>query len=93
MPEFISSSAIRLLVCAARLKAFRISRGFSTARKFATALGIDENRYTRYERAEVEPDLSLAVADAGVLKATPNDLLEHDRDDRRILRSSASGLL
>jgi transcriptional regulator with XRE-family HTH domain len=41
----------------------------------AQALGIDENRYTRYERAEVEPDLALLVRICTVLGLTPNDLL------------------
>lgn len=58
-----------------RLRAIRIPRGFKTARSFARALGIDENRYTRYERAEVEPDLQLLLRICELLKATPNDLL------------------
>ena len=61
---------------AKRLKALRIPRGFSTARSFANALEIDENRYTRYERAEVEPDLSLLVKMCSLLDVTPNDLLD-----------------
>jgi transcriptional regulator with XRE-family HTH domain len=61
---------------AKRLKALRIPRGFSTARSFANALEIDENRYTRYERAEVEPDLSLLVKMCSLLEVTPNDLLD-----------------
>ncbi len=61
---------------ASKLKALRIARGYSTARKFAQALGIDENRYTRYERAEVEPDLSLLAKMCSVLQATPNELLD-----------------
>lgn len=60
---------------AQRLRAIRIPRGFKTARSFAKALGIDENRYTRYERAEVEPDLQLLLRMCELLKATPNDLL------------------
>jgi len=60
---------------AQRLRAIRIPRGYKTARSFATALDIDENRYTRYERAEVEPDLQLLMRMCGLLGATPNDLL------------------
>lgn len=60
---------------AQRLRELRIPRGFKTARKLAQELGIDENRYTRYERAEVEPDLDLLVRIAEVLAVTPNDLL------------------
>lgn len=50
--------------------------GFPTARSFASALEIDENRYTRYERAEVEPDLGLFNRMCLLLSVTPNDLLE-----------------
>jgi transcriptional regulator with XRE-family HTH domain len=60
---------------AKRLKELRIPRGFPTARSLSRALGIDENRYTRYERAEVEPDLSLLLRICGLLHASPNDLL------------------
>jgi len=60
---------------AQRLRAIRIPRGYKTARSFANALDIDENRYTRYERAEVEPDLQLLMKICGLLGATPNDLL------------------
>src|SRR6188472_2934779 len=35
---------------AKRLKAMRVHGGFERARYFAKALGIEENRYTRYER-------------------------------------------
>ena len=60
---------------AKRLKELRIPRGFPTARSLSRALGIDENRYTRYERAEVEPDLSLLIKICALLRASPNDLL------------------
>ncbi len=63
---------------AARLRAFRRDAGFKTARMFAKTLGIDENRYTRYERAEVEPDLSLIARFCETLKVTPNKLLGFD---------------
>lgn len=59
---------------ARRLREFRIARGFKTARSLARALGIDENRYTRYERAEVEPDLVLIQRICETLRVTPNDL-------------------
>lgn len=60
---------------ARRLRELRVPRGFRTARSLARALGIDENRYTRYERAEVEPDLALLLRICEVLTVTPNDLL------------------
>jgi transcriptional regulator with XRE-family HTH domain len=60
---------------AQRLKELRTARGFRTARSLARALEIDENRYTRYERAEVEPDLTLLVRICETLGVTPNDLL------------------
>lgn len=60
---------------AKRLRELRVPRGYRTARAFANALGIEENRYTRYERAEVEPDLALLARICTVLSLTPNDLL------------------
>ena len=72
MPKKNSDARARF---AQRLRAIRIPRGFKTARSFAEALDIDENRYTRYERAEVEPDLQLLMKMCGLLGATPNDLL------------------
>jgi len=41
---------------------------------FARALGIDENRYTRYERAEVEPDLTMLMRICSTLEISPNEL-------------------
>ena len=63
---------------AKRLREFRLPRGYQTARGFARVLGIDENRYTRYERAEVEPDLTLLMKICEALDVTPNDLLGPD---------------
>ncbi|MFZ4808148.1 MAG: helix-turn-helix domain-containing protein [Hyphomicrobiaceae bacterium] len=62
-------------VFARRLRELRVPRGYRTARSLARALGIDENRYTRYERAEVEPDLALLIRICEALSVTPNDLL------------------
>lgn len=68
---------------ARRLRDLRVPKGFRTARSLAKALGIDENRYTRYERAEVEPDLGLIRRICSVLRITPTDLLgtPEDLDD------------
>ncbi len=60
---------------ARRLRELRIPRGFRTARSLARSLDIDENRYTRYERAEVEPDLAMIRRICETLDVTPNDLL------------------
>mgnify|MGYP000976138763 CR=1 FL=1 len=60
---------------ARRLRELRVPRGFRTARSLAQTLGIDENRYTRYERAEVEPSLDLIRKICDALRLTPNDLL------------------
>jgi len=60
---------------AERLRTLRVPLGYRTARSFAKALGIDENRYTRYERAEVEPDLGLIRRICALLSVTPNELL------------------
>lgn len=60
---------------AKRLKVIRAQRGFPRARYFASTLGIEENRYTRYERAEVEPSLTLIHKICETLRITPNELL------------------
>src|SRR5262245_13185349 len=60
---------------AKRLKTMRVHNGFERARYFAKALGIEENRYTRYERAEVEPSLTLIHKICEVLQVSPNELL------------------
>ena len=60
---------------ARRLRELRVPKGYRTARSLARALSIDENRYTRYERAEVEPDLELLIRICETLGVTPNDLL------------------
>lgn len=50
-----------------RLKQLRVLRGFRTARAFAQALEIDENRYSRWERGEVEPSVAMLAKMADVL--------------------------
>jgi transcriptional regulator with XRE-family HTH domain len=60
---------------AKRLRALRAQRGYGRARHFAKALGIEENRYTRYERAEVEPNLTLLFEICHKLAVTPNELM------------------
>jgi transcriptional regulator with XRE-family HTH domain len=60
---------------AQRLRTLRTRRGFDRARYFAKSLGIEENRYTRYERAEVEPSLTLIHKMCEALRVSPNELL------------------
>ena len=66
---------------ARRLRALRAAQGFATARSLAKALAIDENRYTRYERAEVEPDLALLSQICLALRTTPDVLLGFGVED------------
>jgi len=61
---------------AKRLKTMRTQRGFDRARYFARSLGIEENRYTRYERAEVEPSLTLIHKMCETMRVSPNELLD-----------------
>jgi transcriptional regulator with XRE-family HTH domain len=61
---------------AKRLRQLRTEKGFAHARELARALGIEENRYTRYERAEVEPSLTLIHKICVTLQVSPNDLLD-----------------
>ena len=68
---------------AKRLKQLRTEKGFTFARTFAHALGIAENRYTRYERAEVEPSLTLIYKICGTLRVSPNDLLALTEDNSK----------
>ncbi len=63
---------------AQRLRRLRIERGYKRARHLAESLGIDENRYTRYERAETEPDISLLSQICSKLAVTPNTLFGID---------------
>ncbi len=60
---------------ARRLRELRILRGCRTARSLARTLEIDENRYTRYERAEVEPDLEMIRRICATLAVSPSELL------------------
>lgn len=61
------------MLFANRLKMLRSAK-FSAARHFAEALDIPENRYTRYERGAVEPDIDLIYKICKVLAVTPNEL-------------------
>ena len=58
-----------------RLRMARIAAGFATARQFSHALGLAENRYTRYERGETEPALDTVAQICRILSITPDDLL------------------
>jgi len=73
MPQTLAPEVRSLF--AKRLKSIRTQRGFPRARYFAKTLGIEENRYTRYERAEVEPSLTLIHKICQTLGVSPNELL------------------
>src|SRR5262245_57866586 len=60
---------------ASQVRHLRAQKGFATARSFARALGIEENRYTRYERAESDPSLTLIPNMCEILGVSPNELL------------------
>jgi len=59
---------------AAGLRLARVRAGYKTARSLAIRLGIQENRYTRFERGAAEPDFSLIAQICDVLEVTPNEL-------------------
>ena len=59
---------------AEQLKKLRQAKGHATARGFAKALGISENRYSRYERGEAVPKLDLVWAICNELEITPDKL-------------------
>ena len=71
---------------AKRLKEMRVQAGFVRARFLAKALGIEENRYTRYERAEVEPSLTLIHKMCEILRVSPNELLGFAESEGPALR-------
>ena len=71
---------------AKRLKEMRAQAGFVRARFLAKALGIEENRYTRYERAEVEPSLTLIHKMCEILRVSPNELLGFAESEGPALR-------
>jgi transcriptional regulator with XRE-family HTH domain len=58
-----------------RLQGLREAKGYTTARGFSRALQIDEARYSRWERAETEPDISNILRICEVLDIDPNELL------------------
>lgn len=76
---------------AVRLKQLRVLRGFRTARAFAQALEIDENRYTRWERGEVEPSVAMLARMAEVLNL-PVDILVSGGDVAAGLPSSSTAM-
>lgn len=63
---------------ASRLRELRESKGFSAARHFANALGISENRYTRYERGKSEPSLELIYKICATLQISADELFGID---------------
>ena len=66
------------ITLAEQLKRLRRAKGHATARGFAQALGISENRYSRYERGEAVPKLDLVWAICNELSITPNELYGWD---------------
>jgi transcriptional regulator with XRE-family HTH domain len=83
VPDRQGSSAFSV-----RLKQLRVLRGFRTARAFAQALEIDENRYTRWERGEVEPSVAMLAKMAEVLNI-PVDVLVSGGDVAAALPATA----
>ena len=60
--------------------------GYARARSFAKALGIEENRYTRYERGETEPDVTLIQKICQTLRITPDELFGYEGAAMRDLK-------
>jgi transcriptional regulator with XRE-family HTH domain len=77
---------VERLEFAARLKELRFLRGYHTAKQFARALGIEQNTYTRYERAEVEPSLTVIDKMCRLLNVMPNELLGFGTDENLVRR-------
>lgn len=73
-----------------RLKAARRLK-FDTAKAFADALGVEENRYRHWERGTAQPDLTMVTRMCRLLDVEPNDLMPLAVKRRR--RPSSSSLL
>ena len=64
-----------------RLRYYRESAGFKSAKEFAAALGIGYTTYVAYENKNREPRYSMLCKIAHMLKITPNELLGfHDTE-------------
>ena len=70
-----SLSSQARLAFARNLKQRRLAAGYLRAAPFAAAVGLEEHRYLRYERAEVEPSLALIHTLSAVLNTTADELL------------------
>jgi transcriptional regulator with XRE-family HTH domain len=60
---------------ARRLKKAREDAGFDTAKRFAEALGVEQNRYRHWERGTAQPDIAMLTRICRLLDVEPNDLL------------------
>lgn len=67
---------------ARRLRDLRETKGYGAARHFAKALGIPENRYTRYERGAAEPNIDLIYQICRTLDVSPDELFNFHKDAR-----------
>ena len=57
-----------------RLKAAREAAGYATAKEFAQALNVEENRYRHWERGSAQPDYTMMCRICRLLSIEPNDL-------------------
>lgn len=57
-----------------KLKASREAAGFGTAKEFAEALNVEENRYRHWERGTAQPDYAMMCRICRLLSIEPNDL-------------------
>ena len=78
----MSDPAEERLQFAKRLREARERRQYRP-REFAKMLGIDEQKYTRFERAEVEVPVGLLKLMCGVLGVSADELLGVGLADRR----------
>jgi transcriptional regulator with XRE-family HTH domain len=57
------------------LKAAREKAGFETAKQFAEALGVEENRYRHWERGSAQPSLPMLARITRLLKVELSELV------------------
>jgi DNA-binding XRE family transcriptional regulator len=58
-----------------RLQTARKAAGYETAKEFAEALGVEENRYRHWERGSAQPNLTMLTRISRLLKVEVQELL------------------
>lgn len=60
-----------------KLRTAREAAGYATAKDFAEALGIEENRYRHWERGSAQPNFTMLTRISRLLKIEVQEFLPH----------------